>query len=60
LVHASGCAKHARDRTGTLFASDCDAFQQLFPRSLGDAYADAEQAILATTTKIVAPRPELV
>jgi uncharacterized protein len=48
LIHASGCAKHARDRSGSLFASDCDSFQQLFPQTLGDAYAQAEKAVLSS------------
>jgi hypothetical protein len=60
LVHASGCAKHARDRSGSLFASDCDAFQQLFPQTLGDAYADAERAILAAPLKAATPALEPV
>ena len=46
MVHASGCAKHARSSTGTMFASDCDAFQTLFPESLGEAYARLERRIL--------------
>jgi len=46
LAHASGCAKHARTRTGSIFASDCDGFQELFPESLASAYTRFERGIL--------------
>lgn len=47
LIHASGCGKHARNETGSLFASDCDGFQRLFPETLADAYQDFEALVRA-------------
>jgi uncharacterized protein len=57
LIHRSGCAVHARDATGTLFASACEEFQSYFPRTLGRAYETFEAQLLGaehhTTTREV-------
>jgi uncharacterized protein len=45
LIHSSGCAKHAENEHGTMFASACESFQQYFPTTLALAY-DAYEATL--------------
>jgi len=51
LIHRSGCAAHARDRTDSLFASACEDFQKYFPATLGRAYESFEAELLSHQTK---------
>ncbi|SHF92689.1 uncharacterized protein SAMN05444320_105505 [Streptoalloteichus hindustanus] len=46
LIHTSGCAKHARDTSGSLFAAACEGFQSYFPRSLAATYEEVERRLL--------------
>ena len=47
LIHRSGCAAHARDNTGSLFASACENFQTYFPSTLARAYESFEAELFA-------------
>jgi uncharacterized protein len=46
LIHKGGCANHAYNDNGTLFASACEGFQAYFPRTLAEAYDELEHQLL--------------
>lgn len=45
LIHSSGCAKHARDESGSMFAAACEGFQSFFPRTLAESYEKIEKQV---------------
>jgi uncharacterized protein len=49
LIHKSGCAHQARKASKTMFAPACSSFQDYFPTTLADAYADEERRALEPT-----------
>ncbi|MFD0819636.1 radical SAM protein, partial [Micromonospora zhanjiangensis] len=46
LIHNGGCANHAFNENGTMFAAACEGFQAFFPRTLAEAYDDIERQLL--------------
>ena len=46
LIHTSGCGSQAREHSGTIYASECESFQQYFPVSFADAYSNLERVLL--------------
>ncbi|MCW3820374.1 radical SAM protein [Micromonospora sp. DR5-3] len=46
LIHNGGCANHAYNDNGTIFAAACEGFQAFFPRTLAEAYEDIERQLL--------------
>ncbi|MCP2260973.1 uncharacterized protein LX15_004693 [Streptoalloteichus tenebrarius] len=56
LIHTSGCAKQARDNTGSLFAAACEGFQSYFPRTLATIYEQVESCLLGEAER-PGPRP---
>lgn len=55
LIHRSGCAAHARDRTDSLLASACESFQTYFPDTLARAYESFESELLAPSHQTDSP-----
>jgi uncharacterized protein len=45
LIHTSGCAKHARNTSGTMFSAACESFKEYFPQTLAQCYQEIEGKI---------------
>jgi len=57
LIHSSGCGKHARDASGTIFANACATFQELFPSTLARAWEEFEAELVGRPVRVPDPIP---